>query len=256
MGAISNLLLPGMGAHCDTLRKILGLSAALIICMLYLPICCYGAYRYYEHKRFVFMRKRYQWLTTFMIINLVLSLIFLPIILLVYSNYLAIDGWIDFLFYAVIVLATNNGWKMTWRLFMHFFDTKWANSIANKEWKTLINTSSSDQQTDWFIAKRSTFGKWQFFATPYFVVVVVDFLLLTQWEYVPVPVDSKPVLLMVTISAIAAAPISMITYLRFKTPAFDDGFAVRDETKFVLCSVCGGVAVIAAISCISRIPEH
>ena len=51
-----------------------------------------------------------------------------------------------------------------------------------------------------------------------------------------------------TVCLIASIPIAAISYLRLKTPEFDDNFAVRDETKLVLYSICGGFVAVALLS--------
>ena len=155
----SAILLPGSNESHPELRAILGITFAVLIYGLYLPICAWSIYQYNVHKKCVFMKKRHMFLTFIILINLVLSLILLPVILLGYANVWDILGAagqtsVNILLYTIIVLAINIGWKALWRLWTVYFDTKWAYSIKNAEWKVLIN-NDAHQSEDWFIANKA-----------------------------------------------------------------------------------------------------
>ena len=255
MTTVSNVLFPGI-THCSTFCRILGLSAVAIIILLYVPFCAWGIYRYYQCKDFVFMRKRNQWLTVFILLNLLLSLIFLALQLILYAlQDVMPHTWMDFFFYAIVILAINVGWKMTWRLFMIYFDTKWAYAIKNKEWQSLIDHSLAQRDADWFLANRDKYGQWHSFVAYYLAVVALDVFLITLWEYaLPAQLERyKLSILTLTIVVLAAVPISIIAYLRFKTPSFDDNFAVRDEAKFALLVTNVGALLIALIWFVSSL---
>ena len=255
----NNLLIPGIGDDENTLRRIFVIIVVSIISLIYLPICLFGVYQFYKHKDYIYMRKRYQWITVFMIINLILSLIFLPILLIGYANYYKLSELsIDLLLYIVIVLAINIGWKQLWRIWMVYFDINYAYSIANKEWKILINNNIYNKDDDdndadikekWFMKNKSTYGKWGYFSIPYFVIVFVDFFLITLWEYaLPKNLEEyKSIFIIITIVTIASIPISTVFYLRLKTPKFDDNFAIRDETKNMILSILIGILFIAIL---------
>ena len=229
------------------LREILGLIIVGIIYFIYLPICLYGICKFNKYKDWIVMKKRYQWITVFILTNLVLSLMLLPLLLLRYSSIVNVDDidyLIPYILYSIIVLAINIGWKILWRLWCYYYDIKWIYSISNKEWKSLIDKKLI--LNDWYLNNKDKYGKWNYFVIPYFLIVFIDLFFVTLWEYsLPTHLEEyKYIFVFITISIISVIPISLIIYLRFKTPKFNDNFAIREETKNVLVCICFGFILV------------
>ena len=71
--------------------------------------------------------------------------------------------------------------------------------------------------------------------TPYLIVVAIDMVLIIIWEFISaLNSDTKEIMFLVTVIGIAMIPFSAITYLRMKTPKFDDNFAIRGMAERVV----------------------
>ena len=123
-----------------TLRHVVGGIFSAIMLIIYFPICAYGVSRYLYHKDWIVMRKRYQWITIFMLTNLVLSIIALAI-LMVFGYALDYYPSMDtgYILYPLLLFGVNIGWKTLWRNWAYYYDVMWIQAISNKEWKALIN---------------------------------------------------------------------------------------------------------------------
>ena len=73
------------------------------------------------------------------------------------------------------------------------------------------------------------FRRWSYFSPHYLTVVAIDFVLICVWDFdfIPLDNDTKRLLFQIIVGCIAIIPFSAITYLRLKTPQFDDNFAIR-----------------------------
>eukprot|EP01084_Bolivina_argentea_P120969 214447_1 len=205
LGANANKMknISSLGSGYKLVQVTVGLIIVGIIYLIYLPICIYGIYKYNKHKNWIVMRKRYQWITVFILINLVLSLLLLPIlIILIFSESKYAVSYICIL-YGVIVFAINVGWKMCWRLWMYYYDIKWIYAVSNRVWESLIDKRATEN--NWFINNRDKYGNWRYWLTPYFCIVFINLFLVTLWEYaLPSNLeDYKDIFVFVTVAVIS-----------------------------------------------------
>jgi len=245
------------------LRHIIGGTFSGIILFIYFPLCVYGVGKFLQHKDWIVMRKRYQWITVFMLINLILSMAALAILMLcgyTLDDYPTIkeDGYaLNFVLYPMLLFAVNIGWKTLWRNWAYYYDVMWIQAISSKEWKSLIN--EEEAANDWFLQNKGTYGKWQYFSIPYIALAIVDTMLLTMWEYI-LPPDMeqyKGRFVFGTAAVLTAIAASVVGYLRRKTPVFYDNFAIRTETSWILyCLLFGIFCVVAFVTSSFWVDKH
>ena len=123
-----------------------------IIWLIYFPISLYGIIKFYKHRHNIILRKRHSLITIYLLISMLLLMtIFLPLIIIAYSNSskfldfnvnLRWDRYGIYSFYPMIIFFLEILYIFIWRQWLYYYDILFIRYTANKEWTQFLNPMS------------------------------------------------------------------------------------------------------------------
>eukprot|EP01084_Bolivina_argentea_P026160 48595_1 len=154
----------------DTPTSLIVLMYLIISFVIYVPLSCSGIYSYLKYYHHIMMTKRYSNLTLTQCILLLMTIIIGSVAQLYgYLNLTHIQTWF---IQPCFILTLVQMYVFICRIYLNYYDIKYAMHVTNNKWKELINTESAEM--NWYIQNRSTYG-----SLNYWIKYIVLFTILS-----------------------------------------------------------------------------
>mmetsp|Transcript_47932 Transcript_47932/g.76806 ORF Transcript_47932/g.76806 Transcript_47932/m.76806 type:complete len:689 (-) Transcript_47932:279-2345(-) len=230
---------------------ICGLSWTMIVLswLLFTPLLCYYAYKFYVHRGHPGIRSRHPNITFLMTaVCLWFILIAIPIryiegTIQLFRENMDHFAYVTWLFSVSILAFSYSGIMRIWLL---YFDICWIQENIHKDWSLILNPN---QKLSFFLQTKKTYGNDAYLMKRFvFLLLILASLYALVMKYDPYGNYWNALILVCNIP-----PFTGLFILFYKTPILNDVWYVRPETKswillstyiLICCIVCGPLFAI------------
>eukprot|EP01084_Bolivina_argentea_P139834 245939_1 len=211
---------------------ILSIVLFCIAYCIYLPIAIYSIHYFTQFADNIVIQKRHARGTITLSIFALITMLGEPTRALAQGFNQKWEWW---LFIPTAVSTVMLAFSFLTKVFLTYFDIKYAKIIIESEWKQVINPTTDKK--NWFIIHKSDYNTFNYWKKHLIFMTLFTMISMYLWEVIyiyPHHQDIKTIYINSIGILYTLFPVLTVAYLRWKTPRFIDHFQIRHEIQLIL----------------------